>query len=94
MQKVRILVRVVEGSSDVEAAVRLFARIASYVSQRHEKGSKADLLKVSLKVRARWGQPKGCLPILQTMYPNDTRKRSKAKLLKESLKVGALWRQS
>ena len=47
--------RVVEGRSDVAAAVRLFARIASYGSQRHEKRiSKEKLLIKSLKVGAMW----------------------------------------
>ena len=50
-----ILVSVVEGRSDVAAAVRLFARIASYGSQRHEKRiSKEKLLIKSLKVGAMW----------------------------------------
>ena len=50
-----ILVSVVEGRNDVAAAVRLFARIASYGSQRHEKRiSKEKLLIKSLKVGAMW----------------------------------------
>ena len=55
-RNLEILVRVVEGSSDVAAAVRLFTRIACYVSQRHEKRS-TELLKVPLKVGAMWRQP-------------------------------------
>ena len=50
-----IFVSVVEGRSDVAAAVRLFARVASYGSQRHEKRiSKEKLLIKSLKVGAMW----------------------------------------
>ena len=51
-QTVGIRVGVVEGSSDVAAAVRLLTRIASYVSQRHETRSKGRTFESAIEGRS------------------------------------------